>query len=115
MTVEHRDRSDSSSVETIDLTGEWRVSLDPDDVGVESHWYDRSLQQPISLPGTTDEAELGDPSAGRETGHLTRAHRYEGPAWYQRQVDIPGDWETKRVTLRLDPELVDSYREGVWE
>jgi len=102
MTADRRGPSDGPPTETIDLTGQWRFSLDPDDDGVESGWYEHSLGGSIALPGTTDDAGVGDPATGRETHHLTRTHRYEGAAWYQRTVEIPRDWRDKRVALVLE-------------
>jgi len=88
--------------ETVDLSGEWNFALDPEDVGVEAAWYERALEGSISLPGTTDEAGVGDPATGRETHHLTRTRRYEGAAWYQRTVEVPERWLDKHVALVLE-------------
>ncbi|MCX7010443.1 MAG: glycoside hydrolase family 2, partial [Kiritimatiellaeota bacterium] len=33
---------------------------------------------------------------------MTRLHRYEGPAWYQREVTISAEWAGKRVALLLE-------------
>ncbi|MDS0300646.1 glycoside hydrolase [Halogeometricum sp. S1BR25-6] len=84
------------------LAGEWGFALDPDDVGVDERWFESSLGDVISLPGTTDEAEKGAPNPTREPDHLTRRHPYEGAAWYQRTVTISDEWATKRVVLTLE-------------
>ncbi|MFB6201680.1 MAG: sugar-binding domain-containing protein, partial [Halorhabdus sp.] len=102
MTSDSIGPSGGSATETIDLAGEWRFSTDTEETGVESNWAENSLEGAISLPGTTDEAGVGDPAAGRDTHHLTRTRRYEGTAWYQRTVEIPQDWRGRRVTLFLE-------------
>ena len=54
------------------------------------------------MPGTTDEAGVSHTTTGFELGHLTRTHRFEGYAWYQRDIDIPSAWRGKRITLFLE-------------
>ena len=39
------------SADTIDLAGEWRFALDPDDIGVSEQWYARTFSQSVYLPG----------------------------------------------------------------
>ena len=36
---------------SIDLAGEWRFALDPEDVGIEERWWERELPDRIRLPG----------------------------------------------------------------
>ncbi|SFL33793.1 Glycosyl hydrolases family 2, sugar binding domain [Halogranum rubrum] len=84
------------------LAGEWRFSLDADDVGLDERWFTSALGDTIRLPGTTDEAKKGEPKSTREPNHLTRTHPYEGPAWYQRRVTVPERWAGRRLTLTLE-------------
>jgi len=54
-------------------------------------------------PGTTDEAKLGIPNPAKPSlDALYRVNVYTGPAWYQRDIEIPPAWQGKRVTLFLE-------------
>ena len=87
----------------ISLAGQWRFTLDPNKEGVEKQFFNRELPERISLPGSTDEAKLGTPNPNKPTlDGLYRLYRYEGPAWYQRDVEIPGAWQGKQVSLFLE-------------
>jgi len=46
--------------DVMDLAGEWRVALDPRNAGVRRRWYRRRFKETITLPGTTDEAQMGE-------------------------------------------------------
>ena len=86
-----------------DLAGTWRFRLNPTEMGREfGAWFSTRLPAEIALPGTTDEAGVGLATTGFELGHLTRTHRFEGYAWYQRDIDIPATWRGKRITLFLE-------------
>ena len=83
----------------IDLSGTWqfaldrRCSLQPGD----------KLTETVLLPGTTDTNRKGDAAAKHdETTHLTRRYAYRGRAWYQREVEIPAEWEGRTVCLFLE-------------
>jgi hypothetical protein len=92
-----------SGVGTISLAGTWRFRTDPDKVGIQQRWYAARLPQEIKLPGTTDEAKLGLPNPAKPSlDGLYRPNVYAGPAWYQRDIDIPADWRGKRVELFLE-------------
>jgi beta-galactosidase/beta-glucuronidase len=84
---------------TIPLGGEWRFEI----AGTNEPPYARQLLGKIRLPGTMDDAGLGPKNTKRPT--LEGPHRlydYAGPAWYQRDIDIPAAWQGKRVTLFLE-------------
>ena len=88
---------------TISLAGTWRFRLDPKKVGIEQQWYATRLPHEIKLPGTTDEAKLGLPNPAKPSlDGLYRPNVYTGPAWYQRDIEIPADWKGKRVELLLE-------------
>ncbi|MGA2253376.1 MAG: discoidin domain-containing protein [Thermoguttaceae bacterium] len=88
---------------TISLAGTWRFRLDPKKVGVEQQWYATRLPEEIKLPGTTDEAKLGLPNPAKPSlDGLYRPNVYAGPAWYQRDIEIPADWQGKHVELLLE-------------
>jgi hypothetical protein len=89
--------------EPISLAGQWRFTLDPKKEGVEKQFFNRELPERISLPGSTDQAKLGMPNPNKPTlDGLYRLNLYEGAAWYQRDVEIPGAWQGKQVSLFLE-------------
>ena len=89
--------------ETISLAGQWRFALDPHKEGVEKQFFNRESPQRISLPGSTDEAKLGvtNPEKPNLDG-LYRLNVYEGPAWFQRDIQIPAAWQGKQISLFLE-------------
>jgi hypothetical protein len=84
------------------IAGEWRLRLDPSDTGVDSGWFKGELPERIQLPGSTDEQRFGKRNAAREPRRFTRSYEYVGPAWYQREIDIPEAWKGKRISLSLE-------------
>jgi hypothetical protein len=85
----------------MDLRGAWSFQLDEQKSGLREHWFEKDLKDQIPLPGSTDEAGFGVKSAP-DPVRLTREHRYVGPAWYQKTVEIPQSWQGKRVVLFLE-------------
>ena len=89
--------------EPISLAGEWRCALDPNHEGVAKQFFSQDLPQRISLPGSTDEAQFGAPNPAKPTlDGLYRLYVYEGPAWFQRDIEIPPAWKGKQVSLFLE-------------
>ena len=87
----------------LSLAGTWRFRLDPGHVGVKERWFESRLPKEIRLPGSTDEAKLGLPNTAKPSlDGLYRPNVYAGPAWYQRDVEIPARWGGKRVLLSLE-------------
>lgn len=84
------------------LHGRWNFELDPDKVGVEERWFETTLSDRINLPGSTDEKRCGEFVDERLPNRLSRLYSYTGPAWYQRDIDIPQSWGGKRITLFLE-------------
>ncbi|MCW5550777.1 MAG: hypothetical protein KIS67_01290 [Verrucomicrobiae bacterium] len=115
---------------TLPLAGEWRFQLDRADAGVRERWFERTLPQKIKLPGTLTAQGIGDPvtvdtkwiggivdkswftapeyAKYREPGNvkipfwLQPELYYAGAAWFQREIEIPEDWNGKRVVLFLE-------------
>lgn len=113
-----------------DLSGRWRFSLDRRDEGVAGRWFERDLSDSISLPGALPAQNIGDDVslATRWTGGIqdpkwftkpvyapyTNAanfkfpfwlqpdKHYVGAAWYQRDIEVPPEWTTRRVVLMLE-------------
>lgn len=86
----------------ISLAGEWRFRLDPADKGIDERWQASDLPEKIPLPGATDEHQRGTKNEKIEPRRLTRAWEYVGPAWYQRDIEIPAEWEGKRIFVFLE-------------
>ncbi|MCP4261472.1 MAG: hypothetical protein GY774_28815 [Planctomycetes bacterium] len=115
---------------TISLAGQWHFKLDHSNTGEKEKWYSSKLPDQINLPGSTIENGFGDditldtkwtgsiidksfftdakyekyrqPGSIKIPFWLTPIKHYKGPAWYQKQVDIPSDWAGKRITLFLE-------------
>ena len=125
-----RDTGRSKEAAEISLAGRWSFKLDPTDAGQQEKWYAGKLAESIKLPSSTAENGYGDdPSVDtkwtgqivdkswftedkyekyRQAGSikipfwLTPVKHYVGPAWYQKQVDVPENWSGKRITLLLE-------------
>lgn len=87
---------------TIDLTGNWQFSLDTADIGINQKWYLSDLPDTIKLPGTTDLNQKGFINKDTTTLHLNRLYTYEGPAWYRRKINIPNNFQNKKINLILE-------------
>ena len=114
----------------MDLSGTWAFELDPDDRGLSEGWHRRGLRERLRLPGSLQEQGFGeeisvetawtgsifDPSwftdpryeKYRRPGQvkvpfwLQPERHFQGAAWYQQTVEVPADWQGKRVTLTLE-------------
>jgi len=86
----------------ISLQGQWSVRLDPENAGIDREWYAEPFEEGMTLPGTTDEAQLGERTTERPTERLSRRFEYEGAAWYRRTVTVPPGWADSRVSLCLE-------------
>ena len=120
----------SKEAAKISLVGQWSFKLDPKDAGQQEKWYAGKLDDSIKLPGSTAENSFGDdlsvdtkwtgqivdkswftedkyakyrqPGSIKIPFWLTPVKHYVGPAWYQKQVDVPESWSGKRITLLLE-------------
>ncbi|HYC70833.1 MAG TPA: hypothetical protein VEB66_06480 [Opitutaceae bacterium] len=119
------------AIETIDLAGEWQVALDRADRGLAENWPRHALRgQPIRLPGSLQQARIGDEvgvetrwtggifdksyytaaafAPYREPGNikvpfwLQPDTHYVGAAWYQRTIEVPAAWAGRRIVLTLE-------------
>jgi hypothetical protein len=89
--------------DTIDLQGEWRFELDENNQGENGKWYQKTLNDSLLLPGTTDTNKKGKFNEKEdETHRLSREYAYFGKAWYQKKVDIPKNWKDKHIQLTLE-------------
>lgn len=90
--------------DTLNLSGLWRFQLDPMGFGKTpgSELYLHKLSETICLPGSTDQAGKGIKNTAHYVDRLSRKYEYCGPAWYQREVVIPEDWEGQNIQLKLE-------------
>jgi len=114
----------------IDLSGEWKVYLDRDDLGFTQLWNNASITETVTLPGSLVENGLGDEislstqwtgqivdsswhnaeryAPYREEGNikipfwLQPELKYLGAAWFQKEVIIPETWSNKNIVLHLE-------------
>jgi hypothetical protein len=114
----------------MDLSGEWDYEIDPDDHGRAEAWYSGSLRNTLRLPGSLQAQGFGeeisvdtdwtgsifDDSWYREPRYepyrqpgkvkvpfwLQPDTHYQGAAWYARTIEIPVDWQGRRITLMLE-------------
>ncbi|SPE42493.1 fragment of glycoside hydrolase family 2 protein [Candidatus Sulfopaludibacter sp. SbA3] len=87
----------------IDLAGSWSFALDSTNKGHGEQWFLRTITPDVMfLPGSTDQAGYGVKVVEPDTGWLTRSFKYEGPAWYQREVVIPENWRGLHIVLFLE-------------
>jgi len=118
------------ALSAISLAGQWSFKLDPKDAGRQEKWYAGKLPESIELPGSTAENGYGDnlsvdtkwtgrivdkswltedkyeryrqPGSVKIPFWLTPVKHYVGPAWYQKQIDVPQSWHGKRIVLLLE-------------
>ena len=116
--------------DVVPLSGVWRFALDPADEGLVSFWENQTLADRIRLPGILQAQGFGDDVTvdTKWTGQIVdrscftspRYERYRragnvkvpfwlqpdkhyvGAAWYQRDVDIPPEWQGRRIMLHLE-------------
>lgn len=95
--------SQSDLRQTIDLKGSWKFALDVEDIGIGKQFYKKDFQESVQLPGTTDTNRKGFLNSNKEeTTNLSRIYKYEGAAWYSKEVVIPNDWNNKEIILFLE-------------
>lgn len=88
----------------LDLSGTWRFQTDVMDFrrGSLSPRYNHLLQETIQLPGITDDHQIGYKNPYQYIDRLTRKYEYMGPAWYQRDIEIPAAWKGKRIFMYFE-------------
>lgn len=83
---------------TTNLSGQWEVFLD------ESKAEALPVKYPdrIALPDSTSNAGLGKLNTETEYGCLTDLHKFEGYAWFRRDVEITPEMAERNITLFLE-------------
>lgn len=83
----------------IPLAGPWRFEI----AGADANAFTRELTGTIRLPGTMDDAGLGEKNkAEPDLSGPYRTYNHVGPAWYQRDIEIPAAWQGQHITLLLE-------------
>lgn len=116
----------------LSLAGSWLLALDPDDTGRAGRWFAQAPAnaRPVQLPGSLAVQRIGDDvtkdtawtgtifdrsfyestayAPYREPGQvripffLQPDKVFTGPAWYQREIEIPATWRGRRIILSLE-------------
>lgn len=82
--------------DSIDISGTWQFEMTS---GEEAE----SLNETVKLPGTMDENGKGnDNTSNISPTYLNRDYIYTGAATYQREIEIPADWDGKHITLFME-------------
>ena len=118
------------AAENVSLAGEWRFALDRGDAGVREQWFGKDLSDRIGLPGVLQSQGYGDEISTNTPWVLSLydhfwylredykpytkpgnvkvpfvcqpPRHYLGAAWYQRDAEIPANWQGRRVVLNLE-------------
>ncbi len=119
-----------SQTDTIDLAGTWQYKLDTLNIGIEENWYSQTFDANIELPAALRDYDIGfipslktiwtgsiydsswffNPAMEKYRKKdslkfpfwLTPVKRYVGAAWYQKQIDIPKNWDQKTLSLLIE-------------
>ncbi|MFA9556296.1 discoidin domain-containing protein [Evansella sp. AB-rgal1] len=84
----------------INLAGNWRFRLDPNDQGRTEGWQQTRLtNEGFTLPGTACENRIGTPLDMSLTEKMTKEsvasfrekYSYRGKVWLQKEVDLPSE------------------------
>lgn len=87
---------------TIELAGHWQLQLDTAHVGNKERWFEHTLTDDVTLPGSLDENKKGFPNKDTTEMHLNRLYQYTGAAWYRKEINIPADWKDKHIELIME-------------
>ncbi|MEE9361588.1 MAG: discoidin domain-containing protein [Cellulophaga sp.] len=114
---------------TIDLSGKWQFQLDIEEKGHSEKWFlKKNFTDEVQLPGTTDTNKKGFKTQPWPADSITRKfefpkhfenpkwvyelnaapsrkYKYIGAAWYQKEIEIPANWDGKRMELFLERSL----------
>lgn len=83
---------------TIGLEGEWQLRLDPEKCGTPEAAFDDVM----TLPGTTSHARKGPENKEALAGSLTDAYKFEGYAWFSREVEVTEEQAGLQALLYLE-------------
>jgi len=85
------------------LDGQWAYRFDPEDKNLTTGGVQPMIAEgQTELPGTTDNRGIGPVNSEASEFHLTRAFKYRGAVWFEREIDIPSAWAGQAVTLEME-------------
>ena len=115
---------------SLSLSGEWKFRIDSLDQGIQENWFNTIFGETVKLPGSMAENGKGEDVtlATRWTGDivdksyftdkkyeryrqpgnikipfwLKPVKYYKGPAWYQKEFELPSFWNDKEIILFLE-------------
>jgi hypothetical protein len=88
---------------TIGLSGEWRFAFDIKGAGLNycGGWFERTLSETVVLPGSAVGNKKGIYNTMEDVDNRGDPWGYVGPAWYQKDFEIPPEAEGKNAVLIL--------------
>lgn len=114
----------------INLAGNWSFQVDSLDKGITEAWFNKPLSSHINLPGSMTTNNLGNnidvhtpwtatlsdsswytqpqyakyraPSNLKIPFWLQPVKYYKGPAWYQKEINIPPSWNGSALELFIE-------------
>ena len=86
----------------INLHGEWNFQLDGEKSGISKELFKKGLNDTIILPTTTSEAKKGEINTDMEVGFLTDLYKFEGYAWFSREVEFPKKDGNEYIELLME-------------
>ena len=120
----------SGDPNSISLSGTWKFQEDASDIGISDEWFSQELDDTIELPGSMMQRGKGNDltlqtqwtgsiydssyyfapqyEPYRQPGNLkfpfwlSPPKHYVGPAWYQKTVEIPEEWNGRQLNLHLE-------------
>ncbi len=98
----------SAQINSINLSGEWEVTLDLENELVEKYLNECNTKGKIELPGSLAENGFGWKTSDSDFGILTPEYKYFGKAWYKKQIVIPEKWKDKQIEIFLERVLWES-------
>ena len=96
-------QSNPVPVAPMKLDGQWSYRFDPEDKNpAEGVAPPLTADGNTEFPGTTDTRGIGPVNSEASEFHLTRAYKYRGAVWFEREVEIPPAWAGQSVTLEME-------------
>lgn len=123
-------RAEQDVRQYLSLAGEWGFRIDSLDRGIKERWFLNLPDEKVKLPASMAENGKGDEvtvatkwtgdivdksyftsdkyARYRQEGNikipfwLKPIKYYKGPAWYQKEIDLPAGWKGKQVILFLE-------------
>jgi beta-galactosidase/beta-glucuronidase len=95
-------KKDNTVLETLDLSGDWKLFLDQKNTGITENKQDSIFKEAVALPGTLEQNAKGKRVEKATTNYLNQSWQYTGAAWYQKEIEIPESWGGKQIQLFLE-------------